>query len=91
MIWPLDQGIISSFKANYRYQLIKAIVEKDSSVPGFLKPLNIKDAMYLCEDPWRAMKPYYMHNCWNEALGNADEAPEATEENLISLVSQKKM
>ena len=59
----LYQGIISSFKANYRCHLIKAIVEEDSSVPGFLKALNVKDAVYLCEDACRAVKPDSIHNC----------------------------
>ncbi|XP_028664025.1 jerky protein homolog-like [Erpetoichthys calabaricus] len=68
-IQPLDQGIISVFKANYRREMIKSMVEEEKSVPIFLRTVRIKEALYLSESAWGAIKPETIQNCWTKALG----------------------
>ncbi|XP_028678617.1 jerky protein homolog-like [Erpetoichthys calabaricus] len=80
-IQPLDQGIISVFKANYRREMIKSMVEEDKSVPMFLKTVRIKEALYLSESAWGAIKPETIQNCWTKALGGPiTENPTTVEE-----------
>ncbi|XP_028666328.1 jerky protein homolog-like [Erpetoichthys calabaricus] len=80
-IQPLDQGIISVFKANYRWEMIKSMVEEDKSVPMFLKTVRIKEALYLSESAWGAIKPETIQNCWTKALGGPiTENPTTVEE-----------
>ena len=50
-------------------ELIKALVEEDTTVPDYLKNLNIKDAMYLCDVAWRAVGQECVSRCWGKALG----------------------
>ena len=48
LIQPLDQGIIATFKKNYRRELISSIVADDAKpVTEFLKTLSLKDFVYL--------------------------------------------
>ena len=42
-IQPLDQGIISKTKHNYRRHLVNAIIESTNSLQDYLKSLNIKE------------------------------------------------
>ncbi|XP_028659118.1 jerky protein homolog-like [Erpetoichthys calabaricus] len=80
-IQPLDQGIISVFKANYSPCIYKSMVEEDKSVPMFLKTVRIKEALYLSESAWGAIKPETIQNCWTKALGGPiTENPTTVEE-----------
>jgi hypothetical protein len=72
-IQPLDQGIISAFKRNYRYELVKAVVSTETDLTTYLKNLNLKDAFYLASDAWDSVKPQSIQACWDKALGNPFE------------------
>uniref|UniRef100_A0A8C4RFE6 HTH CENPB-type domain-containing protein n=1 Tax=Erpetoichthys calabaricus TaxID=27687 RepID=A0A8C4RFE6_ERPCA len=82
-----DQSIISVFKANYKREMIKSMVEEDKSVPMFLKTVRIKEALYLSESAWGAIKPETIQNCWTKALGGPiTENPTTVEEDEYSSV-----
>ena len=53
-------------------ELIKALVEEDTTVPEYLKNLNIKDAMYLCDVAWKAVSQECVSRCWGKALGTTE-------------------
>ncbi|XP_060577429.1 jerky protein homolog-like [Ruditapes philippinarum] len=50
---PLDQGIIATFKRNYRRNLTGIMIESKMSVSDYLRKLNLKEAIHLCGDAWR--------------------------------------
>ncbi|XP_039623930.1 jerky protein homolog-like [Polypterus senegalus] len=80
-IQPLDQGIISVFKANYRWKMIKSMVEEDKSVPMFLKTVRIKEHCPITENPTTVEEDED-----EDLLGfSPEEVPEA-EQKLISAV-----
>ena len=70
-IQPLDQGVIMNFKANYRKNLLREILESDLVIPQFLKALNIKDMLYIAAELWAAVTPTAIANCWRKGLGKA--------------------
>ena len=74
------------FKSNYRREMIKSMVEEDKSVSMFLKTVTIKEAMYLSDISWGAIKPETIKNCWTKALGGPiteDNAEEDEHEDFL--------
>ncbi len=67
-IQPLDQGIISVFKVNYRRELVKKPLTNDVPVHQGLKAINIKEMVYLADPRWDAITPTCIENCWMKAL-----------------------
>ena len=87
-IQPLDQGIISSFKRHYRYELVRSLLAEDKDMVTFLKSLDLKDAFYLASDAWDAVKPASIAACWDQALGNSfdhDVAEEQEEQEEVEI------
>ena len=80
LIQPLDQGIIATFKKNYRRELVSSIVNGDRSVTEFLKSLSIKDFIYLASTAWNAVLPKTIEGCWMRGLRMAFEMPVADNE-----------
>jgi len=72
-IQPLDQGIISAFKAHYRREMVKAMIDSSLGVSGFLKTLNMKEVIYMSATAWAAVSPATIYNCWSKGLGAAFE------------------
>jgi hypothetical protein len=71
VLQPCDQGIIRTFKANYRRELVKAILASGKGVVAFLKTLNLKDVFYLCGSAWADVTASIIEHCWMKSLGLA--------------------
>ena len=67
-IQPLDQGIISVFKRNYRTELVKEMIESSFSFVPFLKQYTLKDAFYVVSKAWTSIEDHSIANCWKKAL-----------------------
>ncbi|KAG6937576.1 tigger transposable element derived 5 [Chelydra serpentina] len=71
-IQPLDQGIISVFKQNYRREMIKRMVaDNNSSVDTSLASLNLKEVCHLGGKAWDAISARCIERCWIKGLGPA--------------------
>uniref|UniRef100_A0A8C3F939 Transposase n=1 Tax=Chrysemys picta bellii TaxID=8478 RepID=A0A8C3F939_CHRPI len=71
-IQPLDQGIISVFKQNYRWEMIKWMVAgNNSSVHTSLASLNLKEVCHLVGKAWDAISARFIERCWIKGLGPA--------------------
>ncbi|XP_053886759.1 tigger transposable element derived 5-like [Malaclemys terrapin pileata] len=71
-IQPLDQGIISVFKQNYRREMIKRMVANtNSSVDTSLALLNLKEVCHLSGKAWDAISARCIERCWIKGLGSA--------------------
>ena len=70
---PMDQGIIRSFKANYRRELLLHLLldPQYTSLVTSLKTYNIKDMCYIISKAWRQIKPESIEKCWIKGLGAA--------------------
>lgn len=69
IIQPLDQGIIHSFKAEYRKVLIKKqllALEKAIGVTNFLKSISILDALSYSKHALNSIKPQTIENCFKK-------------------------
>ena len=82
LIQPLDQGIISNFKRNYRKELMKALIADNRDITSFLKTINVKDVIYFSAAAWDAVKPLSIRNTWQKIFGEREEEPE--DEDLFS-------
>ncbi|XP_054085121.1 tigger transposable element-derived protein 6-like [Zeugodacus cucurbitae] len=70
LIQPLDQGIIHSFKMEYRQILIKkqiCALEKGLSIVEFLKSLTILDGINYANRAWNLVKQQTISNCFKKA------------------------
>lgn len=71
-IQPLDQGIISVFKQNYRREMIKGMVaDNNASVDTSLALLNLKEVCHLGGKAWDAITARCIERCWIKGLGPA--------------------
>ena len=70
-------------------ELIKALVEGDTPVSEYLKNLNIKDAMYLCDAAWKAVSQECVSRCWGKALGTTEVDEKNLRVNLKALHPKK--
>ena len=62
------------------------MVEEDKRVHMLLKTVAIKEAMYLSDTAWGAIKPETIKNCWTKALGGPiaeDNAEEDEDEDFL--------
>ena len=76
LIQPLDQGIIATFKKNYRRELVSKIISNEQqSVIEFLKGMSIKDFFYIGASAWNAVTPKTIEGCWMRGLGAAFTVP----------------
>uniref|UniRef100_A0A8C3HFM4 HTH CENPB-type domain-containing protein n=1 Tax=Chrysemys picta bellii TaxID=8478 RepID=A0A8C3HFM4_CHRPI len=67
----VNQGIIATFKMNYRKALVKKIVEDNSSIMDVIKALNLLDVFNLGETAWLGITPSTIEKCWNRGLKSA--------------------
>jgi len=66
---PLDQGIIASFKAQYRKRLVMNMLDEETmDVPAYLKAFNLKDAIYVCDKAWQTVTGLTIQRCWEKGL-----------------------
>ena len=62
LIQPIDQGIITNYKQNYKKELKKAIIADNPDITNFLKTFNVKDVMYFSAAAWDAVKQMSIYN-----------------------------
>ena len=74
---PLDQGIISTLKRNYRRNLIVSMVDSSITVSDYLRQLNIKEAIHLVGEAWKGVTEKTIRGCWRKGLGAAFDNEEA--------------
>jgi hypothetical protein len=55
LIQRLDQGIIYSFKVNYRRELLLSLLSSNRDVPEFLKLITLKDVAYKISLAWESI------------------------------------
>jgi hypothetical protein len=93
-IQPLDQGIISVFKQNYRREFIRAVVESSTTLQDFLKTLNLKEVCHLGGKAWDMITMTCIEKCWlkglrgvfkNEDDTEVSEAPDEEKFNINGL------
>ena len=70
-IQPMDMGIISNMKQNYRRELVRDMIDSDDNVTDYLKRINIKDMIYLLHKAWDGVTQLSVKNCWTKGLGAA--------------------
>ncbi|CAM4538751.1 unnamed protein product [Lepidochelys olivacea] len=71
-IQPLDQGIISVFKQNYRHKMIKQMVaDNNTPIDTSLAWLNLKEVCHLSGKAWDAIAARCIERCWLKGLGPA--------------------
>uniref|UniRef100_H3A775 HTH CENPB-type domain-containing protein n=1 Tax=Latimeria chalumnae TaxID=7897 RepID=H3A775_LATCH len=68
-VQPLDQGIISTFKMNFRCELAQAMLNSEKSVAEFLRELNLKEMFYLGGHAWGVITSIFIEKTWMKALG----------------------
>jgi hypothetical protein len=54
LIQPLDQGIIYSFKVNYRWELLLSLLSSERDVPEFLTLITLNDVAYKIGLAWES-------------------------------------
>jgi len=79
LIQPLDQGIIATFKKNYRRELVSNIVSSEMPVTDFLKGMTIKDFIYTGATAWNAIARSTIEGCWMRGLSYAFSNSEVNE------------
>lgn len=71
LIQPLDQGIIHSFKSNYRQIIIRKQIislEKGLKLQEFLKSIKILDVLYYIKRAWWLVKEDTISNCFRKVF-----------------------
>lgn len=81
---PLDQGVIRSFKVNYRKKLMHSLVAKmDSatSVHELAKSVTVADAVSWAKSAWKEVKPETIKKCFiNCGFESSDNVNRPTED-----------
>ncbi|CAM2118786.1 unnamed protein product [Caretta caretta] len=99
-IQPFNQGIIDTFKMNYRKALVKKIVEDNSSIMDVIKKLNLLDVFKLGETAWLGITLSMIEKCWHHGLksafvtesdDNQDEEEDEDENNFEGFTEEEAM
>ena len=70
IIQPLDQGIIRSFKADYRKKIVAQQciwLEQNLTKEEFNKSLNVFESIQLIKSSWSVVNELTIHNCFQKA------------------------
>ncbi|CAM5074496.1 unnamed protein product [Natator depressus] len=96
-VQPLGQGIIATFKMNYRKALVKKTVEDNSSITDVIKKLNLLDVFNLGKTAWLGITPSVIEKCWycglksafvTESNDNQDEEEDKDENNFEAFTEE---
>ncbi|CAE1323703.1 unnamed protein product [Acanthosepion pharaonis] len=79
-IQPCDVGIIKSFKALYKKELMMEMLDLLGTITDYLKEVTLNDSFYLTAKAWEAVSEATMSNCWRKALGGTFDEEDAEEE-----------
>ena len=63
---PLDQGIIKSFKSQYKRLLVQFLLDSIEKFDKLVKP-NIKEAIEMIRIAWRNVTADTIENCWRHS------------------------
>nr|XP_006813724.1 PREDICTED: tigger transposable element-derived protein 5-like [Saccoglossus kowalevskii] len=87
----MDQGIIRSFKANYRRELLLQLLldPEYSSLNTGLKSYTIKDTCYITAKAWRQVKSESIEKCWMKGLGPAFSIEPSTNDEVVNNPEQE--
>lgn len=69
-IQPMDQGIIATTKQHYRKEMMRRILNEDTTLLDFVKSLSMKDVFYLVGKAWSAIQERSICATWDKALGD---------------------
>lgn len=67
---PLDQGVIASFKANYRKLWLQYLLDEYNEGREGLTSMNILKAIRWSIRAWHEVTPETIHNCWMHSYLN---------------------
>uniref|UniRef100_A0A6P7HDQ1 Jerky protein homolog-like n=1 Tax=Diabrotica virgifera virgifera TaxID=50390 RepID=A0A6P7HDQ1_DIAVI len=68
MIQPMDQGVISSLKRNYRSAILQKRIEEGNDLKSFWKDFTILDAIYEVRSVWEKTKPLTIVRSWKKIM-----------------------
>lgn len=68
LIQPMDQGVISALKRNYRSILLQKRIEEGNDLKTFWKDFTILDAIYEIQSAWESTKPLTIIRSWKKII-----------------------
>ena len=66
VLQPLDQGIIKSFKGQYRSKMLKTIISMSDRVET-VEDITLLDALYYVKSAWSLVTAKTIQNCFSLA------------------------
>lgn len=66
-VQPLDAGIIRKFKAHYRREFCLRALRLDDEGERDIFKIDIRDAMTMAKEAWKAVTPETVRNCWKHS------------------------
>ena len=70
LIQPMDQGVISAFKRNYKSvytrRLLTASDTTSDQLIDCMKKYNLKDCIFTASDTWKSLSNEVLKNCWHK-------------------------
>lgn len=82
-VQPLDQGVIRSFKLNYRKKLLRSLVAKmdnATSVYDLAKSVTVSDAVSWIKSAWNEVKPETITKCFINSGFQSSQNEDAAED-----------
>ncbi|XP_064165140.1 tigger transposable element-derived protein 4-like [Anguilla rostrata] len=87
-IQPIDQGIIRNFKALYRSQMLKRILQAVDnnadidSAADLVKQITILDALYMVREAWKNVSQETIRNCFRKGGFSSAVSKDGASENV---------
>jgi hypothetical protein len=72
-IQPMDQGVISSMKHNYRSNLLQKHIDEDNDLKRFWKQFTVFNAIYDTALAWNMVKPLMLIGSWRKMIPDINE------------------
>lgn len=70
LIQPMDQGVISAFKRNYKFRFMRGILAKSGfNSDNLIEDVNrysLKECIYAANDTWKELSDVTLINSWNK-------------------------
>lgn len=73
LIQPMDQGVISALKRNYRSALLQKRIEEGNDLKTFWKDFTILDAIYEVHSAWGNTKSMTIVRSWKKIITDGDD------------------
>lgn len=89
---PMDQGVLETFKRNYRRFLLQEVLEKStagSTIKECLLAINMKSVIYWSAQAWDAVRKLTLERSWVKILPSTNQSDEITDDvDLHSIMKQ---